>query len=200
MRKFSYLTVVLTVVLLCACSGGGAIHEPASPESGSLTISFNFDRQSGWASNQFAVWIEDMNGNYINTLYATRWTANGGFATRPDSIHQWVEASGVAHMPQSEVDSVSGATPASGELSYAWDLTDKNGDMVERGEYRFFVEGSLRWRNRVLYTGIVDLGGGEATVMGNLEFIFEASGSNAALSNDASEMSMITEVVAVWIP
>jgi hypothetical protein len=55
--------------------------EPLVPVvlSGELVISFDFVRQSGPASNQHAVWIEDMDGNVVRTLFASRWTADGWF-------------------------------------------------------------------------------------------------------------------------
>ena len=67
--------------------------------TGEVIITFDYEKQSGSASNQFAVWIEDMDGNYLNTLYATKWTANGGFKSRPDSIAMWVAKSDIASMP-----------------------------------------------------------------------------------------------------
>ena len=83
-----------------------------------LTVEFNYEKISGSASNQFAVWIEDMNGKYINTLYATRWTANGGYKNRPDSIALWVEKSNLESMSKAEVDAIAGATPSAGSVSY----------------------------------------------------------------------------------
>jgi len=193
--------MVTAFVLLSACSGGGNVtSESRPPEPGELTISFDYERVSGRASNQFAVWIEDMDGNFVTTLYATRWTANGGYRNRPDSIHRWVDASGLASMSQAEVDAISGATPGTGAVSYAWDLSDRNGNAVAAGQYRFFVEGSLRWRNSVVYSGVVDIGGGDITVNGEAEFFFVASGNNPALYEDASENNMITAVTATWKP
>jgi len=60
---------------------GGDSGEQVLPDSvsGHVAISFGYVKQSGSASNQFAVWIEDMSGNYLQTVFATRWTANGGF-------------------------------------------------------------------------------------------------------------------------
>jgi len=117
---------------------------PGGVSGGSVVISFNYKRQSGSASNQFALWIEDMSGQLIKTLYATRFTANGGYKNRPDSIPLWVEKSGLASMTGSEVDAVSGATPNAGDLSYTWDLTGADGNTVLPGQYRFFVEDTLR--------------------------------------------------------
>jgi len=168
--------------------------------SGEVIVSFDFVRQSGSASNQHAVWIEDLNGNIIRTLFASQWTANGGYRTRPDSIVTWAERSDLANMTSSEVDAVSGATPQTGSLSYAWDLTDKNGNTVAPGDYIFFVEGTLRWKNFVLYSGIITLGVDPVTAQAIAEFTFEDDGRYASLTETSGEINMIGPVTAVFTP
>jgi hypothetical protein len=37
------------------------------------------------ASNQFAFWIEDMDGYYVDVLYVTRYTSPEGYGQRPNS-------------------------------------------------------------------------------------------------------------------
>ena len=111
MRKISLLAALLTLVLLSACSGDDRQSEPPVPEPGVLTVTFDYEKQSGHASNQFAVWIEDMEGSLIKTLYATKFTAGGGYKNRPDSISLWVEKSGLASMPKAELDAVTGSPP-----------------------------------------------------------------------------------------
>ena len=64
--------------------------EASRANVGGVEISFIYEKISGSASNQFAIWIEDMGGNHIRTLYATKWTARGGYKSRPDSIPIWV--------------------------------------------------------------------------------------------------------------
>jgi len=168
--------------------------------SGQIVISFDYVRQSGSASNQFAVWVEDIDGNYLQTVFATRWTANGGFTTRPDSIALWVEKSGIASMPSYYVDAISGATPQTCEVTCVWDLTDVDGNTVPPGEYRFFVEGTLRWKNYVLYSGVIEIGNDPATVQANAEFIYEGSGNQSALTSDSPENAMIGVVTVNFIP
>ena len=196
---FATVVFLILFALFCSCTDGNQ-SEPPSFESGMLTITFDYEKQSGSASNQFAVWIEDMNGNYINTLYATRWTANGGYKTRPDSIAMWVEKSELESMKKSEVDAIAGATPKAGNLTYSWDLTDMNGNTVSPGEYKFFVEGTLRWKNRVIYSGVIEVGGSPVTVSADAEFIYEASDKQAALTETSPENSMIGSVIASFVP
>lgn len=141
-----------------------------------------------------------MGGNHIRTLYATKWTARGGYKSRPDSIPIWVEKTNLASMSKAEVDAVSGATPRSGAQTYTWDLTDSNSQSVEPGEYRFFVEGTLRWKNQVMYSGIIDIGGGPTEIDADADFIYEASDRYAALTVDSPENSMIGPVTVRLLP
>ena len=166
--------------------------------SGELVISFEYVRQSGPASNQHAVWIEDTAGNVIRTLFASRWTADGGYITRPDSIALWAERAGLANMTSDEVDAVSGATPGTGHQSYIWDLTDMNGNTIPSGDYTFFVEGTLRWKNFVLYSGVITLGTDHVTVQANAEFVYEGDGRYGALNEESVENNMIGPVTAVF--
>ena len=163
-------------------------------------VSFNYEKQSGSASNQFAVWIENIDGQFIKTLYATGFTAKGGYKNRPDSLVLWVEKSGLASMSKAEVDAVSAATPKAGTLSYTWDLTDIDGVIVPNGEYRFFVEGTLRWKNFVLYSGVIKVGDSPATAFADAEYIYEDSERYAALTDAAVENNMIGPVTAEFIP
>ena len=219
--------MILALVLLCACAagspaGGGqdaavspetdAPTAPPGPEEppgdaspgvpdgipGLAVISFDYKKQSGYASNQFAVWIEDMDGHFIKTLYATNYTAKGGYKNRPDSIALWVEKSGLASMDKP--DAAAGATPKAGTLSYEWDLTSADGGAVAPGEYRFFVEGSLRWKNRVIYSGVIKTGGGAAEITAGAEFIREASDGQPALTDGSPENAMIGAVTASFTP
>ena len=228
MRKILALFAAITLIAaLCACektdvvhgmteppatsqgasadAGGVRTEPPASshdenPDAGGglLTITFDYTKQSGYASNQFAVWIEDMGGNYVKTLYATRFTANGGYKNRPDSIATWVSKSGLAAMKKTEVDAITGATPNTGSLSYTWDTTDAAGNAVAPGEYKFFVEGSLRWKNSVLYSGTIDTAAGTATVQADRAYSFEAIKDQPALLPDSTESKMIAAVTASY--
>ena len=123
-----------------------------------VEVSFAYTKQNGMASNQFAVWIEDAQGRFIKTLYATRFTAAGGWERRPLSIPQWVKRSNLAGMNKTQIDAITGPTPKSGNLRYTWDGTDSTGRTVSAGEYRVFVEATLRNENQVIYTATVKLG------------------------------------------
>jgi hypothetical protein len=59
-------------------------------------------------------------------------------------------------MTDTQVDAITGATPGNGKLTYIWDGTDQNGVRVPKGKYHFFVEGTLYWKSRVVFSGIVN--------------------------------------------
>ena len=133
-------------------------------QAGKVEVSFTYTKQSGFASNQFAVWIEDAQGKLVKTLYATKYTANGGWQRRPLSIPIWVKQTNLAEMNKAQIDAVSGPTPKTGALKYTWDGTDGQGRPLPAGEYTVYVEATLRNDNQVLYTAIVLLGGEGAKV------------------------------------
>ncbi len=174
----------------------GSPTEPSENMAKALNISFNYTRQSGYASNQFAVWIEDMDGYLVKTLYATRYTAGGGYRDRPDSIPLWVEKSGLASLSEDEADEISGATPKAGTLSYVWDLSDNNGVAVSQGEYKVFIEGSLCWKNRVVYSAVVNTDGSISDF--EAEYIYEETDGQPALDASSRENEMIKDVMAEW--
>jgi hypothetical protein len=207
MKKYKIILAFAAALLLAAlfsCRNGNdgkqSETQVASYESGMVKITFDYEKISGSASNQFAVWIEDMEGNHIKTLYVTKWTANGGYKSRPDSIALWADKSNLASMQKSEIDAVAGATPKAGNLSYYWDLTDASGKTVSPGEYKFFVEGTLRWKNYVLYSGAITIGGEAAEALAEVEFVYEASDRQDALTAESPENAMIGAVTASFAP
>ena len=72
------IALALALILLAGCAPSKTTLAPAE-ENGRMTISFDYAKQSGYAANQFAVWVEDANGALIKTLYATRFTVKGGY-------------------------------------------------------------------------------------------------------------------------
>lgn len=106
------------------------------------------------ASNQFAIWIEDAEGHYIATVFATRYTAQ----QRPLSLPKWREASGWDQAGQVYVDAVSGATPVSGRHKAVWDSMDQHGHQVAPGRYIYRMEGNICWKNTVIWTGEIEIG------------------------------------------
>ena len=122
-----------------------------------LEIYFSYDKLLLVASSQYAFWIEDMDGNYVDTLYVTQWTAQGGYRSRPKSIPVWVAARPV-DMLSSEIDAVAGATPKPGDYLVVWDFTDRNGNPVTGTKYRYIIEATLYNDEYVIYTDVITIG------------------------------------------
>lgn len=158
--------------------------------SGTLDISFPYVYQDGIASNQFAVWIENESGKFIKTLFITQFTATGGYEQRKEAVPTWVEKSKIKQDGAKGVDTVTGATPKSGNMRYTWDCKDQNGNPVPTGKYKFFVEGTARWKNRVLYSGTIQIGGSQVSAEAVPEYSTE----------EAKQSNMIGQVRAVYNP
>jgi hypothetical protein len=66
-------------------------------------------------------------------------------------------------------------------LTYRWDGTNQAGLAVGAGEYRLFLEASLRNENRVVYSAVLPLNGSNAGARRNAEVKAEYFGNaNAA--------------------
>ncbi len=197
MKKTAFLFAIVSAALLFV---SGCAATPAAQEQRDndiVSVSFDFEKQGGYASNQYAVWIEDADGTLVKTLFVTNFTAKGGYQKRPDAIPVWVERSAAG---TGVPDGVSGATPKSGSVRYVWDLTDQSGARVANGTYTFFVEGTLRWKNQVLYSGELVLDGNATTAEATAEYTYAASGNQPALNADSPENAMIGNVKAEYIP
>jgi hypothetical protein len=110
-------------------------------------------------SNQIAVWIEDEGGNYVKTLYATSFAANGGFKKRTQTLPEWVKTSDWENASSADIDAMSGATQPAGAQEVVWDLKDIEGNPVPPGKYVYKIEGNIYMDNRVLWQGSIDVGG-----------------------------------------
>ena len=72
-------------------------------KASALEVSFNYQRQPGPGSNQYAVWIENDKGEFVKTLFVTSYTAKGrsrgaeqpkrGYIVRPACVPVWVKTS-----------------------------------------------------------------------------------------------------------
>lgn len=158
MKKTGVLLLMVSVIsLFCGCAKQESPEQAASEARG-ITVTFPYKKQGGFSSNQFAVWVEDAEGNLVKTLYATDFTAKGGWEKRPQALPFWVERAGLRNQPEEALEEIAGATPKSGDFSCYWDCAGMDGQRVPEGVYQIFVEGTLRKENRVLYSAEMNLG------------------------------------------
>lgn len=137
-------------------------------KSESLEISFNYTRQMTPGSNQYAVWVEDGNGEVVKTLFVTSFTAKGrarngeelvrGYIKRPACVPTWVKNVNADALTDEQMDAISGATPDGGEKTFTWDFTDQDGKKVKKGSYRVCLEATLFNQSDILYSGEFTLG------------------------------------------
>ncbi|MCR4860432.1 MAG: DUF2271 domain-containing protein [Bacteroidales bacterium] len=157
---------VLSSLLLCAAA---ALMASCAPKPGSLEISFNYTKQAGPGSNQYAVWIENAQGQVVKTLFVTEFSSKGrsrdgskparGYTYRTSCVPTWVKHVDAENLTDEQMDAFTGATPAeSGVQTFAWDFTDQAGKMVPKGTYRFYVEATYNGASVVTHCGEVGFG------------------------------------------
>ena len=155
----SRLVVIAVAFLTASCSS----------DPGSLELSFQYNKQPGPGSNQYAVWIENADGQVVKTLYVTEFTAKGrsrdgskparGYTYRPSCTPTWVQHVVAESLTDQQIDAFTGATPAqSGVQTFTWDFTDQDNRPVVKGTYRFYIEATYNGPSVVTHTGTVTYG------------------------------------------
>lgn len=172
---------VLFILALCAVP---ALMAFMAPKAGDLEISFNYDKKPGAGSNQYAVWIENAQGEVVKTLFVTQFTSKGrvrggtrerGYTFRPTCMPTWVKHVKAESLSDEQMDAFTGATPASSGLqTFTWDFTDQAGKPVPGGEYRFYVEATYNGPSIVTYSGTVSSGQKAGDVQFKTEYTEES--------------------------
>lgn len=157
---------IISLLFVCAVS---ALFASCASKPGSLELSFNYTKQAGPGSNQYAVWIEDAGGKVVKTLFVTEFTSKGrsrdgskparGYTYRTSCVPTWVKHVGAESLTDEQMDAFTGATPAeSGVQTFTWDFTDQSGQPVAKGTYRVYLEATYNGASVVTYTGTVSSG------------------------------------------
>ena len=162
MRQKTIFSVIIAALLLSVIAVAQSSKKIA--KSRTLEVSFNYQRQAGPGSNQYAVWIENEKGEFVKTLFVTSYTTKGrarggeqakrGYIVRPACVPTWVKASNAEGKTDLQLDAVTGATPqSSGKQTFTWDFTDEQGKTVPKGTYKLKVEATLIFDSDIIYTG-----------------------------------------------
>ena len=168
-----------------------------SKNASQVELSFNYQKQSGAGSNQYAVWIENSEGKVVRTLYVSKFTTQGramggqqrrrGYTFRPTCVPTWVKNAKAEEMTDEQIDAVTGATPAqSGVQTFTWDFKDADGKAVPAGNYKIFLEATLYFNSIVLYSGSFSTSDKAGAISLTSKFTEE----------DEQHKNMITEVKA----
>ncbi len=149
MKKF----LPIFLLFLCSLELSG---EPKTP--GRVHISFDLHKIRRIASNQLAIWVEDENGKYQDTVFVTRFTATGGYRKRPEALPEWVDSVSWTDLQKKDVDALSSPTQQQGRKQIMWDCIDYNGKPLSPGKYLMKIESNISWANRVLWQCTFEVG------------------------------------------
>ena len=156
--------IIASVIAMLLAVPAAALAKGKAAKAKALEVSFNSQRQQGPGSNQYAVWIENENGEVVKTLFVTSFTTKGrvrgneqpmrGYVKRPACVPAWVKAAKANDLTDQQLDAVTGATPqASGTQTFTWDFTDREGKSVPKGTYKVLVEATLFNASTITYSG-----------------------------------------------
>ena len=156
------MTIIIAAILLGLPSMVG--QKKNASKATTLEVTFNYQKQDGPGSNQYAVWIENEKGEMVKTLFVTSYTTKGrtrgneqpmrGYIKRPACVPTWVKTAKADDLTDQQLDAFTGATPkVSGIQTFTWDFTDQQGKAVRKGTYRVKVEATLFNASTITYTG-----------------------------------------------
>lgn len=114
-----------------------------------VSVQFDFNRKQEFSTNQFAVWVETLNGEMVKTLFVTSFTTGKGWNKRAASLPTWRKI--VKTDESISIDTLSGATPKAGRVMFHWDLKNQKGETVPQGSYRLKIEANIKKENCVLF-------------------------------------------------
>ena len=186
MKTRIILSTILAVIIAMPVSA------QRSSKASTVELSFNYQKQSGAGSNQWAVWIENSEGKVVRTLTVTSFTSKGrggrrGYTFRPTCVPTWVKNAKAEDMSDEQIDAVTGATPSqSGIQTYTWDFKDADGKEVPAGNYKICMEATLYFNSILLYSG----------TFSTKDKAGEIKLTSTLTAEDEAHKNMITEVKA----
>lgn len=179
MRYIRFL-LVFTVLLALAISGCSPVSVRESQtrvavmhsniDGKGTALSLEFHKGPAHNHPSFAVWLEDLNGNFIQTLFVTKYVATGiyghgelesgkwkpepGRAVRPATLPYWLYKRGqqtgkIPDLPSPEhpvPDAISGATPS------ADFVLKTNSDKTLPAKFRVLLEINQAWDSNRFWT------------------------------------------------
>jgi hypothetical protein len=103
------------------------------PETSHCQISLSLGF-GDYIAPQTAIWVEDLQGNYITSLYVSGFSAN----VKEKQVHlpRWAKKSEF----ENTIVRVTGASIDSGKHTFYWDYKDSKGKLLTSGDYLIYAE------------------------------------------------------------
>lgn len=163
--KFIYTLLLVVVLLSCATNKNISDEKvviSSTPEKIHTSLDLEFTKGKAHNHPSFAIWIEDLEGNYVETLFVTRFVASGTFdhgeiepgkwknepgeVRRPATLPYWahkrnIQAEDGLYIPSTKTavpDAISGATPLG-------NFNLKTGTKIQNGKFRVLMEINQAW-------------------------------------------------------
>jgi hypothetical protein len=108
------------------------------PQGSEMVINFTYAATDGGGrvrNPYLAVWVEDADGELVNTIALWFQQTQKGIKYLND-LRRWIAVDGT----QATVDTISSPTRTPGDYSLVWDGTTAAGEMVAAGEYYICIE------------------------------------------------------------
>lgn len=174
--KHSFKVIILGMFCISACIVSINAFVKKTPNvqkqfKNTVVVKYDLKKIPTRGSNQVAIWVEDASGKFVRNLFATRFTAKGGYINRSASLKTWVTKSEWKNASKDEVDALSSATQAAGSQFIGWDCKDAKGVKVTKGTYIICMEGNLRDGKMMYAKALISVGKKKQTVVADLSFI-----------------------------
>jgi hypothetical protein len=155
------------LILLFLSSG---VNAQKKADNKTLTVTYSWTKIKSFGSNQLAVWIEDEAGNHVATLFATKYTAQGGYKKREVSLSEWTNKFDIKNSSKEEIDAISGATPSTGIQTLVWNGKDKKGKAVVAGTYVVRMEANIKNEDKEFCKAKIKIGSGNQKSNGEITY------------------------------
>jgi hypothetical protein len=164
MKKYFLPIVLLILVAMPNIFAQSESHEK------NVIVTYTWTRISTHGSNQIAIWIEDVKGKHLATLFATKFTTQGGYIKRPVSLSEWTAKFDLKNASKEDVDAITGATPQSGAHTLTWNCKDKSGKTVSPGTYIVRMEANILDPDKMFFRGEIEIGASDNKTSGETTF------------------------------
>lgn len=159
--KFFSIFIILTIISSCSTTKSTSDAVVYYDKSNNLNLSINLTNGSGFNHPTYVIWAEDMEGNFVRTIFITKSYASGIYGYRMNSDSSWTSERGESYQPAAlpywtykkgfiegkylipspehpYVDAYSGATP---KADFKFETTKEN----NKKSYRILLEVNQPW-------------------------------------------------------